>query len=320
MNNRLSYSSVEQYLNCPKSWYLKYIRNMKEKYTGSALIFGSALDKALNKLLEGNTTSINLTYLDSMTFSEVNGELLDLRVTDLIQYGNQDFDVDVLTQQERQELELYTMQWDLKKHHENLVQLKREKNLNGEALRHFNYMSWMSLRRKGLLILGAYKEQVLPQIKRIVSVQKEFSLKNDEGDEFIGFIDFIAEFDDKVVIFDNKTTSSAYKDDSARTSKQLASYLGALEELKFDFGTKDIHVGYIAINKNIRKKKEPRVNIQIIIDKVPEDLINSVFEDYDKANVAIHNGEFEPSYPNCASKYGKCFCQSELVHVPKVNK
>ncbi len=319
-NNRLSFSAVEKFLNCPAAYKKYYIENMREKLTGSALIFGGALDKGLNDLLE-NKQDYTKSYEDLMNKTNLNGKQLDLSLTDLIQYGNQDFDMDILTQVEKDLLDLYCGTWKLKDHHQQLVQLKRQGELTGEALREFNYMSWLSLKRKGLMFLEAYKEQILPNIKRVIEIQKYFSIKNEEGDEFIGYIDFIAEYKDgRIVIFDNKTTSSAYKEDSARTSKQLASYLGALQELGFNFGTQNVYVGYIAINKTVRKKKEPLVNIQVIIDKIPDQLVDSVFEDYDKVNSAIHAGQFPENYPDCSSKYGKCFCKSELIYVPKEPK
>lgn len=339
MNNKLSYTAVEKYIQCPKAYYLYYIRNMREKSVGSALIFGSAIDVGVNTLLESKqahpnqddglifTTLIDAEeqFIKQITKQKLNGVETDLSKTSLLKYSNSDFDPDVLTKEQTKELQDFTKQKSLDSHHEYLVQMKRQGLLTGEAHRQFNYMSWLSLKQKGLMMIDAYQKQVIPNIEEVLDVQKFFSLKNDEGDEFLGFIDYICRWKgiSGIVVKDNKTSSSAYKASQADESKQLHSYVGALNELGY---TKEpISIGFDVLNKVIRKKKEPRVNIQFIPGKVNTDLIDAVFQDYDTVNEAIHDGLFESKHPECSkNNFGSpCLCQvpkDALIHVPKSEK
>ncbi len=144
-------------------------------------------------------------------------------------------------------------------------------------------------------------------------------MTNDEGDQFIGYIDLIAEWEDgRTVVFDNKTTSKKYEENSAKESKQLATYL-ATEKYEY--------IGFIVIEKKIRKNT-PKVRIQVIIDKVDDSLIESVYEDYDRVNTLIKRGEFPQNFNSCESVYGKCqffnICRSGdfegLIDVSKEKK
>jgi hypothetical protein len=89
----------------------------------------------------------------------------------------------------------------------------------------YNYANWISLRRKGFGMLEAFERDLYPLIEEVVSIQKEVDLNNGT-DSMTGFIDFMAVLkgEDFVRIIDNKTASSKYAGDSARTSPQLTIY------------------------------------------------------------------------------------------------
>lgn len=336
MKNQLSYTAIEKYKTCPKMYFQHYIRGIREKYVGSPLIFGGAFDEGLNVLLSpGHPLDYSpldrakVKFLVEMKSNKLNGVDTKLETTDLVAYSNTDFDVDILTDDDLEIIKIEFKEDDLtldylKKVHEDLVNLKRTNQLKGVDLREFNFLSWISLQRKGLLFLEAYDKQIIPLIKRVIVVQKEFEIVNDDGDKFKGLIDLVAELHDgRIVVFDNKTSASRYKEDQARTSRQLAGYFGVLQELGFfeehKIDLDKLHIGYLVIVKKIRKKKEPRVDIQVIIDKVDPDLIDAVFEEYDVVNQKIHSGEFPANPENCKSlNFGKCFCKlnkDQLVDV-----
>lgn len=54
VKKKLSNSSCARYLTCPASWDYYYNQNIRPIKVGSALVFGSAMDAALNGLLLGN--------------------------------------------------------------------------------------------------------------------------------------------------------------------------------------------------------------------------------------------------------------------------
>lgn len=343
MKNRLSYTAIERYLTCPKSWFLYYLRGIREKYIGSALPFGNAFDEGLNVLLnpkeipvaetfvKENIKDAHDTFETKMQQQTINGQKVKFAETDLINYGNEDFDFDVLTEDdivnicEKINFEIEDP-LSLQDYHEELLKLKKAWKLKGDALKNFNYMSYISLKRKGHLFLDAYHDQILPLIKRVIAVQEEFAVENTEGDSFSGKIDLIVELHDgRYVIFDNKTSAQAYKEDRAYNSKQLASYYGVLTEMgffeKYNIPKDKLFIGYITIVKKIRKKKEPKIVIQVIINNINEELVDEVFTEYDLVNEKIHNGEFPSNRENCKSKnFGKCFCELKANQIVDISK
>lgn len=167
---------------------------------------------------------------------------------------------------------------------------------------------WKSLECKGHMILEAYVEQVLPKIERVILVQHEVSLTNELGDSLIGVVDLVAQIDGKVYILDNKTSSIKYSEDAAAISQQLGTYF---EALKYDY--KLDGVGFIVIPKNIRKKKEPRVPIEIKLGNVDEKIMVETFAMYENVLDGIKSGEFRCTRQCCKNPWPcpyKGYCDS----------
>lgn len=310
MGINISYSANEKYNVSPRSWYLHYQLRLREKVMGSALFFGSAMDDALNALIMNKFTTDKKVdpvdvFLKSWSRAKIHGKSVNLKKTKLVRYSKADLDLDIIDNAEDQKL---------------------LKTANAE---------WVSLRRKGLMMLEAYEKQVLPHISDLEAVQKYIKIENEDGDKIIGYIDLISKFkvnddvehdldhlkkyNDKLIIFDNKTSSIKYKEDSVLTSRQLATYAEAPDVPDHDYE------GYIVIPKKIRKKKEPLIPIQIIIDKVDHELVDSMFEEYGQTIQGIKLGNFpctgcEKSIWGCPYKK---YCESGghdttgLIIVPK---
>jgi hypothetical protein len=280
MGIRLSYTQNEKYQTSPRAWYLHYMLKLREEKTGSPLVFGNAIDNALNQLIANKFLTPSERQDPVEVFKQawrtqtLNQEKVDLSKSDLIKYSKSDLDLYLLTDLDHKQIE--------------------KDRIRPE---------WLCLEKKGLMMLEAYEQQVLPHISDLIAVQKYFKIGNNDGDEIIGFIDLIAkfkvndnvpheldkyrEYNNKTIIFDNKTTSIKYDDDSVKVSKQLGTYSEAP-----GVGNHDAE-GFIAIPKKIRKQKEPKVPIQIIIDKVEQEVVDSVFESYMNTLNGIKLGKFE---------------------------
>lgn len=294
---KLSWSSVTTYLENPRKFYYRYIAKYREKTIGSALVFGTSIDKGINVLLEtGNVFDSEKCAIEGLTTYKLNGEVLDLAITDKVIYTNGDIDIDLLPKDQQHGHNLIV---------EELLDKKRNGGLNKEEQAIYNQIANLCLKEKARLIIHAYAEQIMPSIKKVLFVQKPFVITNSDQDEFIGYIDLVCEWDDGVhkgiVTFDNKTTSKKYEDNSVAESGQLATY-DVAEDYKSEFS------GFIAIHKKIRKTKEPRVRIQVIIDKVSQETIDKTFEDYDRVNMLVKRGEFPANCDSCKiNKYNqKC--------------
>ena len=162
----------------------------------------------------------------------------------------------------------------------------------------YNYINWLSLHEKGKLLLQAYKTDILPQISEVYSIQKEIEIKSDLGDVIGGKIDLIASFTDKPdvpFICDNKTSSTAYKEDSVRESEQLATYAEAEQ---------NFNAAYLVVEKKLRVK-EPRTRTQVIKDTIPVSTIEKTLDIYGQLCESIEAaGDNIENYPQ---NWDSCF-------------
>lgn len=239
--------------------------------TGSALVFGGAVDVGLNSLLNDKKDGREPSLERAKTMFDAEFGATD---PNTIKYSKADLDPSLI-----EDLQVT-----------------------------YNPPAWHSLQAKGHMILTAYLEQVIPRIEKVILVQHEISLKNEFGDALIGVVDLVATIDGKTYILDNKTSSIKYSEDSASISQQLGTYFEALkDEYKLD------GVGFIVIPKNIRKKKEPRVPIEMVFGSVGESVLSETFKMYETVLDGIKNGRFECSR-NCCKQPWPCvyktYCDS----------
>lgn len=203
--------------------------------------------------------------------------------------------------------------------------------------------SWVSLKRKGLMMLEEYEKSILPQIEETIEVQKFITLKNSRGDLVRGLVDGIVRFKgyDGVVCLDNKTSSIVYGPDSVKKSEQLGLYQMILEN---NYGYKIAYCAYAVLHKNLKSNpdqkcnkcgkprpegsnvrkhecggtffaKQPRrVSTELIIDKIPEEMLDSILSDVSQVNGLIKEGIFEPNFNSCKKPWGVCefynFCHN----------
>ncbi len=279
---RLSYSAASKYLLSPFSYFAHYYLRLRQEQLGSALVFGSALDTGLNSLLEDKRDGLEpdlakakAAFCESFLSQEVNGEVVFLYTEGVVKFSKADLDKDLLTDDD--------LACGLNK-------------------------SWLSLNRKGQILIEEYYQQVLPRIEKVLLVQHEINLTNESGDAFTGVIDLVAQIDGKIYICDNKSTGVVYKPSSANESQQLATYYEALKD-KYDIAG----VAFITLSKTVLKRKKPRVDIRIIFGNVSEELIEKTFMDYDKVLTGIKNAEFKCSGECQRTPWGCCYkkyCES----------
>lgn len=162
--------------------------------------------------------------------------------------------------------------------------------------------TWLSLERRGLILLEEFNNQIMPRIKEVIKVQLDQTAKNDMGDELVIKTDFICIWEDgRRVLFDNKTSSMKYAEDSVRVSPQLAIYYETLQaEYNLDAA------GYIVIPKRINKIKTPRVKIEVIIDRIDLETTAKTLESYDAVLKEIKQGQFMQNKQSCIGVFGKC--------------
>ena len=317
----LSFSGYKRFITCPKFYYYHDIMGEKSDVMSSALVFGSAIDAALNVMLVKQSLPqaidiavryIRDTKIDMYFAADFDEDLsLDYAVILLSEFKTKiTIDTDVFIK------ELLSNQADLS---------DNEKKFLDGAVKH-------SLMQKAEIILKSYYTKVLPMIGSVETVQKEI-LTSDGSKR--GIIDTVIILKDgKRVIFDNKTASRPYERDSVLKSPQLALYASMVNAE---------YAGFIVMNKQITKNRvkkcskcgfdgtgtkfrtchnitnkkkcgsewdetiDPYSYIQIFIDKIPEVNKNLINEAMDDTIKCVNNGIFPRNLNNCFNQYGqKC--------------
>lgn len=320
---RLSHSAAEKYRTCSEMYRLHYIDKIRPDSAGSALFFGGAIDEGLNRLLLEKKPNLTKeekelmkktpeeVFLENFREFKLNGEIIDIRQSEKAEYFKSDLDTSVLEDDDYEKLREFDPEVEDHEAYIEQIQesIKNKETLAPEDKRLYNFICWLSLRKKGLMLIEAYRQDIFPEIHTVFSIQERVHLPNDNGDYIIGFIDAVVSFNDapeRKVVLDNKTSSTKYKDDSVKTSPQLATYN---EFMGLDYAA------YAVVEKKLRKK-EPRTRTQLIIDKVAESTYDETFDMYEDVLMGIKNEEFEKNYESGCFQFGRpCpyyrYCRSE---------
>lgn len=354
-NNRLSHSAMNKFMQCGKMYEFHYIDRLREKTRSGALVFGNALDTPLDNYHLGKYKSLKdpreKMYEDfdkEFEYSTVSGrEKEHIPTNENIVYSASDFDKDLLLEEDMEELIEFSKELAFDGHPNSLVKfIKEEKsergwmNLSSRQRQFYNYANWLCLRRKSRLMIDAYLEKIVPHIKEVLAIQKKTTIKNEEGDEVVGYIDLIVKWEENgetyTVLFDRKTSSIEYKIDSVIYSPQLTLYVGMEEEV-YNSRIAGFIVFYKQIQKNKKKvcksckfeaekgsrhKKcyneidnkrcngewnesiDPKCRVDVIIDEIPERAEEIVMNNFDEANEMIKERKFTRNLNACNNYYG----------------
>lgn len=262
---KLSFTRIDSYLRCPKSFEFRYIHNLRERTVSSALIFGKAMDAALNELLlkkdlEG---AIEL-FKKELSQIDHNGRIVYTETSDEVVYLTTDKD-------------------------SSFVPEEIENPTNYDCILY-----------RGLAILKAYNRDILPRISEVSHVQEKIELSNDCGDVIEGYIDFVAKIDGKgPYVLDHKTSGSKYSDDSVARSMQLPLY--AFDVGLRQAG----YIVMLKKPKKDKETKEILPEFQIILDETHENQVNFTLETARQVADLIKAKEFPKNESACKNFFGK---------------
>lgn len=251
---------------CKAQYNLHYNEKLRSDKVSSAFLFGGAVDEACNILLLRKKKKLTKeekelikkdpmqVFEENITFRTLKKEIgpEDISANHLIEYYKSDFDPGVLLEDDYVRMKKYMVMVGYAQledprllddnKYAKLVkylmedeeidpiklynELREKKNLELTDQCFINFCCWLSVRRKGHLLVECYEKEILPKIKVVHSIQKFVNLPNDEGDTLIGFIDLECEFEDYDGIFtaDNKTSSSKFKQKDINDKPQLLIY------------------------------------------------------------------------------------------------
>ena len=295
----------------------------------SALPFGGAIDDALNDIVQGG--DINKAK------GEFKKKVKKLFKTTDYYFFKGDFDYDILTDKQVEIAEDYLKELEYdgnmdipslhKALYKKILENGNDYNVITEKQQLFlSCISAMSLKQKGLMMIDAYIENIMPEIEEVISVQRETK-------ERPGFVDLEVKLKGiGKVTADNKTASRLYDQAKVDYSPQLMLY---------DLETKHGQVAYFVLGKNVKKNKTqectkcgmngnglrhktcpneidgvrcngawdvfitPEIETQILIADVDKDKQKSVLESVKSVEDAIDKGAFPMNLEACANQFGK---------------
>lgn len=251
---RLSHTRATTFKSCPQKDYYKYTLRVRPTERGASLDFGSSIDVALAYLL--NSRLPNALYDGLAGFKGIfetdpkHGWQLAFD-NPSIRYRRPDYDSLVLNDQDKTRIET----WEKELNTTLVEALSNEKQskykrFDGNNLKMFNRLCWLSMLRKGHLMLDSFAKHILPRIKKVIAVQHEIVGEINKDTQVIGIVDLVCEFEGypKPVVFDIKTSALPYDSDAPLFSEQLLLYLGALgKELKTSY------VGFLVMVKAMER-------------------------------------------------------------------
>lgn len=97
MTNRLSHSAATKFQSCAQEYKFHYIDKLRPKTTSSALLLGTAVDKAFEALVQGKE-SPEAVFEKAWTFQEINKQMQHLPECELLRYSNSDIDLDLVSE------------------------------------------------------------------------------------------------------------------------------------------------------------------------------------------------------------------------------
>ena len=349
--NKLSHSSAAIFQTCPTKWKYHYLERLRPVTQSAALLFGTAVDAAFTSILKGKEKNPKDVFAFFWRFQEVNGVKTYLTTCPDIVYANNDYDADLLDEDDINKLK---QEYQLADPVVYIDEIYKEKdvvgfeNLSIEKRKILNHANWLCLYHKGILFIDAFNKNVLPNITEVLGSQVYVKLDNEEGDSVIGYADAVVRWKglEKPVVLDFKTSSKEYERDAVLTSPQLTLYVHDLSE-KYE---QTRNAGFVVFSKKIRKNKtkrcskcgndgtgkrhrtcdaivnnercnaewiekiNPEVFVQILINEIPWQTESIVLDNMDYINEAIKNGVFHRNFNSCVQPWGKCAYYDKCYH------
>jgi hypothetical protein len=236
---------------------MSYVEKWESGVVGASLFFGSAIDAGVTTMLEGKSDWLNV-FKDRWHRAYSFGTATQVYDNPDVVFGHKDFDEYIFEPKDITKLQDYVTELGLVSTdpialYKDIASRKKNpyKTINSIELRYFNRASWLSLRKKGEMLLNVFHTDFFPKIRKVVSTQQRGSITDQAtGDSIIGYIDMVLELDgyDKAIVFDLKTAAQPYEQEDIDLTQQLTLYSAMKGK---DYNT-DL-VGYVVLCKNIQK-------------------------------------------------------------------
>lgn len=275
----VSYSAMQKYLRCPASYDYHYNQRIRPKDTPSSLVFGIALDNAVNLLLDTHPKEVSDDKLRKLIHVEMfNNKLGSMKPS------RKDYDSDLIAIMDKDDQQFLfkkvdAIKGEIKSFDDAIsffFDLQDDDKLKLSQKVVLDTVCRYCLIQKAFFLVKAYQRDVLPKIKKVISSQER--LKNGVIDAEIQFIDNVTR------IVDNKTSTGLYADDQIDFSMQLTMYARA---------KKVEDVAYIIMNKTLVKDRIKTCKKCGVINKSTHQSCNEMIDMKDGKKPQRCHGEFD---------------------------
>lgn len=244
---RLSHSQRELYALCPRKYYYKYVRKMRPKEKGSALFFGTAFDDATGELFEGKTLDeakgvFTNEWMRHEDNADVKFSKSDYTDKILLPVDINSLETAALNLGKSKPMQEYEAHRNVKTLIKDLIKIRDNfyvRDLNDREKKFVHYANMLCMHRKGHLMLDSFHREIFPHVTKVHGTQVPISIKDDTGNEVIGYIDLLCEMagyelpngrvlkEGEVIVGDIKSAGpfSWKKHDKLDNAPQLDTYL-----------------------------------------------------------------------------------------------
>jgi hypothetical protein len=352
---KISYSKVNTFKACPQKYYLQ--KEYPVEMNASALKFGSAVESGVDELLAGKPFKKAVAKFEKewkiapKNRCEEASPVFD---SETLTYYASDYDKNLITKEDEELIEKWKKEIlpEEKEKWETLVSnfkdsVKENAKISPELRKFAHRVYWLCCKNRGKHLIEAFQRDLLPEVEEVIACQKPISIKNEDGDEIVGFIDYVLKlrgFKNPVLV-DLKTSGMYYDDHTLTTSDQLRIYCAA-EKLD--------HIAYMTLIKKIRYEKScdncghvrtkgrkvnceacgegkytlnhPYAETQLLVRELDEEDLVDVLEDFSDILMVIKN-EAVWKNPNSCFQFNKrceyydyCWGNKSLDELPGLKK
>lgn len=324
----LSKTAMEMYMRCGASFDYYYNQGIRPIKKGSPLLLGSAVDDALNMVLENWESFSSIIdklpgTLESFIFNEKQYPIGN------VVHSKKDFDIDLLKLNPKDKVKNLVSRFgcdkdDLESVFEKLIRKQIDKEvLSDRQAAVLDVLCRFCHLQKAIVLIETFITEMQNEIKEVKKVQSRIP-----G----GVIDMVAVLSDfKEYIVDNKTSTGRYPNNEIEYSMQLTLYAK-------ETGIRN--VAYIVMDKNLKKlnnqqckkcqhinrgtaktctkgegknrchgdltpKVEFKAEIQLLKGEVTDTMINVASETREFISCGVKNKIFPCNFANCNNQFGK---------------
>jgi hypothetical protein len=283
--SKISYSGYKKYIQCPQLYKFHYEDRLRPINTTSDLVFGVAIDKALNAMLLETDNPFDV-FKAAFEWKDLKNVFWDKK--DL-------------------QFEMFT-----------------DEQLHALASDPDEYLIWAGLRIKGRLMLEAYRDLILPKIRSVISVQKNLGNRSGVLDAILDMKEYgIVLIDHKTSrmpyqpdAIENDTQLALYSIDQGISK---VGYIVLNKTFKFvkickrcgKDGSNSLHktcnwdVDGTRCHGSFDRKPDMSKIIQVIIQDSPQINKDLITESIELVENCINKKQYYRNLSACGNMYGK---------------